>query len=445
MLEVRGDLFDIRCDAICITTNGYVNTKDRAVMGRGCAKEARDRYLGIDLILARKIQEFGNTVNLIKEIENDRWLISFPVKADKVIREGDNVVSHALKKYKQGEEVPGYLAKASLEIIESSARALRRLADSNPSWKTILVPRPGCGAGELDWADVKPILERYFDDRFKVVTFPFAENTIYYAGIGARDTPEDAMSAMTKIAAWLDSLGLVLRSGGAGGADTAFEDGTKESEIMLPWPRFNGHRSQYCNPSRDALEIASQVHWNWDNCKGSVQSLHGRNAQILLGNQLDKPVKFVICWTEDGKDKGGTGVALRIARQYNIPVFNLGLGISECIGEIARYVYNHVLETRVINLYKEPYDVYIGRPRKGESSIWHNPFVVGVDGERGECVKLFEPYIREKLTSGEIPLKELKKLKGKRLGCFCKPSDCHGDVLVKLVEEYFPKSDLSND
>lgn len=438
MKELRGDLHDIPCDVVCITTNGFVSKNGKAVMGRGCAKEIKEREPGIDLILGAKIRELGPGVMPMKTLDDGKTIVAFPVKPASVIYDGDNIVGHAKNKFKIGDEVPGYFAKAELEIIEHSARALRRMADSMPEWNTILVPRPGCGAGELEWKDVKPILEKYFDHRFNIVTFPFRESTIYYAGIGARDTPEEALSAMNKLSAWLGSLGLVLRSGGADGADSAFEVNAPESEIMLPWQHFNGHQSQNFHPSEEAQQIASVVHWNWENCKPAVKNLHGRNAQILLGSNLDKPVKFVVCWTEDGKDKGGTGVAIRIARQHKIPIFNLGLGISECIREIAMYVFDHVLETRVVNLYKEPYDTYIGRPRKGETSIWHNPFIVGVHGERGECVKLYETYIREKLVSGEISLKELKKLKGKRLGCFCKPQDCHGDVLVKLVKEYFP-------
>ena len=438
MKELRGDLHDIPCDVVCITTNGFVSKNGKAVMGRGCAKEIKDREPGIDLILGAKIRELGPGVLPLKTLADGKIILSFPVKPASVIYDGDNIVSHAKNKYQVGDEVPGYFAKADLAIIEDSARALRRMADSMPEWTNIILPRPGCGAGELDWSTVKPLLQKYFDHRFSVVTFPFKEDTLFYAGIGARDTPEEALSAMNKLSAWLGSLGFVLRSGGASGADTAFEQCAPECEILLPWPRFNGHASQHCEPSVEAQEIASHAHWQWDSCKDSVKKLHGRNAEILLGPNLDKPVKFVVCWTEDGMDKGGTGVALRIARQHKIPIFNLGLGISECIREIAMYVFDHVLETRVVNLYKEPYDTYIGRPRKGEESIWHNPFIVGKDGERGECVKLYEPYIREKLERGEIPLKELKKLKGKRLGCFCKPQDCHGDVLVKLVKEYFP-------
>ena len=435
MKELRGDLHDIPCDVVCITTNGFVSKNGKAVMGRGCAKEIKELEPGIDLILGSRIKNNGNTVSTLKTTTTGKMILSFPVKPESVVFDGENIVEHAKRKFKVGDTVPGYYAKADLEIIEHSARALRRMADSMPEWKTILIPRPGCGAGELSYSEVRPILEKYFDQRFTVVTFGRKADALYYAGIGARTTPPEVLLEMTNIATWLEDHGFSLRTGGADGADSAFENGCVDFDLYLPWARFNGKRSEYTAPTATAKEIASTVHWSWENCPASVHNLHGRNAEILLGRELDSPVKFVICWTEDGKDKGGTGVALRIARKFDIPIFNLGLGVSECIEEIKQYVFDNILETKVVNVYKDSYDVYIGRATGTGTSIWGNPFVVGTDGEQGECVEKYEPYIREKLKSGEIPLAELRKLKGRRLGCFCKPKTCHGDVLVKLVNE----------
>ena len=57
---------------------------------------------------------------------------------------------------------------ASLELIEQSA-ALLELFAARQQWKRVVVPRPGCGNGGLEWKDVKPIIESYFDERFIVV------------------------------------------------------------------------------------------------------------------------------------------------------------------------------------------------------------------------------------------------------------------------------------
>ena len=93
---------------------------------------------------------------------------------------------------------------------------------------------------------------------------------------------------------------------------------------------------------------------------------------------------------------------------------------------------NNQMKTLVVNLRWESYDVYIGRP-----SIWGNPFEIGRDGTREEVVKKYREWImnRPKL------LAKIKKLRGKRLGCFCYPKACHGDVLVELVEQQIELED----
>ncbi len=85
-------------------------------------------------------------------------------------------------------------------------------------------------------------------------------------------------------------------------------------------------------------------------------------------------------------------------------------------------------KTKVVNIRKYPRsDVYIGRPSK-----WGNPFIIGKDGNRKEVVKKYMNWIIN--GEGRYLLKDLSQLKGKILGCFCKPKLCHGDVLVKLIE-----------
>lgn len=81
--------------------------------------------------------------------------------------------------------------------------------------------------------------------------------------------------------------------------------------------------------------------------------------------------------------------------------------------------------TIVVNKNKEEYDVYIGRGSK-----WGNPFVIGKDGDRNKVLKKYSEYL---LNNPEL-LSSLGELKGKRLGCYCKPNKCHGDILVYLIE-----------
>ena len=79
---------------------------------------------------------------------------------------------------------------------------------------------------------------------------------------------------------------------------------------------------------------------------------------------------------------------------------------------------------RVVHCKKEPYDVYIGRPSK-----WGNPFTIGKDGTREEVIQKYSEWAKTQ----DLPLHEIR---GKALGCWCAPNACHGDVLIKLVEDF---------
>ncbi|KKL13610.1 hypothetical protein LCGC14_2524010 [marine sediment metagenome] len=90
--------------------------------------------------------------------------------------------------------------------------------------------------------------------------------------------------------------------------------------------------------------------------------------------------------------------------------------------------------TCVVNLRTSAYDVYIGRPGK-----WGNPFVIGAMHQdhvltRETCIAAFEDWLRHS-DKGVALQADLGELRGKRLGCYCKPQACHGDVLVELIEE----------
>jgi hypothetical protein len=130
---------------------------------------------------------------------------------------------------------------------------------------------------------------------------------------------------MTGIAKFLASHKIVLRSGHADGADMAFEDGVIDpelKEIWIPWKGFNGSKSTL-TPTNDAFILAARFHPHWKKLKEGAKKLHARNGHQILGADLQSPVSFVICWTEDGLASGGTGQALRIAHEWKIPVFNL--------------------------------------------------------------------------------------------------------------------------
>ena len=152
-----------------------------------------------------------------------------------------------------------------------------------------------------------------------------------YAGIGARATPASVLHAMTVMAGWLAGRGWHLSSGGATGADSAFARGAPAARrtLYLPWPGYNGHSGPDCRvltPGELAacMAVAGQLHPAWDRCSGAVRKLHARNAAIVLGAQLHRPVHAVAAWSPGAAIAGGTGMALRIAAAHGIPAINLG-------------------------------------------------------------------------------------------------------------------------
>jgi hypothetical protein len=148
----------------------------------------------------------------------------------------------------------------------------------------------------------------------------------YYAGIGSRETPDSVLEEMVSIAHHLSKFDFILRSGGASGADTAFENGAEYSEIFVPWTGFNGRRNGVVPPlTYETQQIAAAHHPNWGACSQGARKMHIRNVCQILGQDLKTPSKFVICWTRDGKRGGGTGQALRIAETYAVPIYDLAV------------------------------------------------------------------------------------------------------------------------
>lgn len=156
-----------------------------------------------------------------------------------------------------------------------------------------------------------------------VSTYRKAHN-MFYTGIGSRSTPITTQVTMCKIAQYLNSIGYTLRSGGAYGADSAFESqaGTLK-EIYLPWKGFNSNNSQLFTPSEEAYTLAEKYHPAWHRLRPSVKALMARNMHQVLGLNLDTPSDFVVCYTSDGRFSGGTGQALRLCKDLKVPIFNL--------------------------------------------------------------------------------------------------------------------------
>jgi hypothetical protein len=146
MLEAKGNIWYLDGDALCITTNGFVKKDGTCVMGRGIAKEAAGLRPELPAILGSLIQSKGNHVHVLDYDSHYRqWVLSFPVKHN-------------------------WFEKADIKLIKRSAEELVVKADEL-EWERVLLPRPGCGNGKLNWEEVKAVLEPILDDRFVAVTF----------------------------------------------------------------------------------------------------------------------------------------------------------------------------------------------------------------------------------------------------------------------------------
>jgi hypothetical protein len=93
----------------------------------------------------------------------------------------------------------------------------------------------------------------------------------------------------------------------------------------------------------------------------------------------------------------------------------------------------------VVHCRKSAFNLYIGRPSK-----WGNPFSHKVGtlakyktNSKEESLTSYENWIR--FGDGSYLLNDLHELKDLILGCWCKPSKCHGDILKKLYYEKYPK------
>lgn len=149
----------------------------------------------------------------------------------------------------------------------------------------------------------------------------------YFTGVGSRNTPSFICELFTKIAEEL-SPDYTLRSGGADGADAAFEKGAGDNkEIWLPWKNFNKNTSTLTFDKRATEILRSVISEQHFSCLTDAGvRLHSRNVHQIKGVLEDEiPSSFVLCWTVDAQDAaGGTATAIRLAKSLNIPVYNFG-------------------------------------------------------------------------------------------------------------------------
>lgn len=150
-----------------------------------------------------------------------------------------------------------------------------------------------------------------------------------YAGIGHRGTPEKVRDMMTNIGSQLCKMGFILRSGNAIGADQAWEEQVpkKMKEIFLAGKKPSCTHGVVPDFIQEQWDFVVK-HYHGGSTPFSrqppyVQYLFCRNLNILYGKDLDDPVDFVVYWHEGEHCDGGTGHTVSMAKELEIPCFNI--------------------------------------------------------------------------------------------------------------------------
>lgn len=92
------------------------------------------------------------------------------------------------------------------------------------------------------------------------------------------------------------------------------------------------------------------------------------------------------------------------------------------------------MATTVVNIRTgTPCDVYIGRGGYGHKGYFGNPFRLPAGLPPGSTLDRYREYFYDKLSSDPEFKRRVLELKGKVLGCFCKPHPCHGDIIADYL------------
>ena len=145
-----------------------------------------------------------------------------------------------------------------------------------------------------------------------------------YAGVGSRSTPVEILQWMESIGRAMAEAGMVLRSGAAAGADSAFERGCDsvggDKRIYLPRAGFKGRRPDgtkvLAGGGAWAQAVGRRHHPAWDRLGGYVKLLMARNTHQVLGDEGAGEPSLAVIGMDAGRERGagGTGQAYRVAR-----------------------------------------------------------------------------------------------------------------------------------
>lgn len=240
------------------------------------------------------------------------------------VPDGPIIINMATKDHYRNPSRPDWVGSG---LFFLSRFLQQEIAIADRPIRSVTMPPPGCGNGGLDWQKVHvmarnslaPLTEMGVSVTFTDAAPGILDLPMRVAGVGSRKTPQHVLDLMRVIGGTLAGRGYILRSGGAFGADSAFERGFSEAggrcEIFRksdPISPLFSVFTRNLHPKPDALSEIGTL-------------LMNRNGAQIFGADIDTPVDILICWTPSGNGEGGTGQAIRIARSCGIPVLDLGL------------------------------------------------------------------------------------------------------------------------
>ena len=133
-------------DLFVFTGNGLLKSNGALVMGAGTARQVRDKFLGIDLVIGNAIRKKFNSNE--KNLYEYNFLVSEKWPAAKM----------GVFQSKLHFEDP-----SNLDLIQKGIDKLNSWCNDHPKSR-IDIPMPGVGHGELPIDKVKPLLDNLSDN-----------------------------------------------------------------------------------------------------------------------------------------------------------------------------------------------------------------------------------------------------------------------------------------
>lgn len=163
------------------------------------------------------------------------------------------------------------------------------------------------------------------------------------------EIPKETVEALQKISISLLSKGFFFRYDGDSKKDfydKILDADLSKVEMYLPWKKFNTNfTAKMVKPAKEAFEHAAYYHKGYKKIPPVARTMTARTVHTILGENCKNPVKFMLCYSEDGAETtktkdfaktGFIGFNIDVCDMLDIPVFNLGK--SDAIKRLADYI-----------------------------------------------------------------------------------------------------------